>query len=128
MTMQQEKLSSPNWTDRYTAINTMFLLVEDCSKQFRKDLVTFCDTLRPFLFDEVPIVQRRACYFYIEVYDNISGKALSDSAPWLIQDIAKLINSPNPFFIESGLLLFETICISYGKKHQGEMIAILVFY
>ena len=120
------RASSQQWEDRYVAATCIFLIIEGCKKFIRRDLEQLCQLIRPLLHDPVPVVCKKASYFFTEVSEYL-GSALTDVAPWLIQDIGQMIISQNAISIENGLVMLETIGIGYGRSHQDEMMNICVY-
>lgn len=101
------------------------MIVEGCKKYIRRDLPQLCEMIRPLMHDPVTIVNRKASFFFTEVAEYMDS-ALIEVAPWLMQDISKMITSNDAASIENGLVLIEVIGIKYGRTHQQDMLSILV--
>lgn len=119
------RVTSQQWEERYVAVNCVFMIVEGCEKMVRRDLESLCVMMRPLLRDPIPVVSKKASYFFTEASDHM-GKALIEVAPWLIQDIGEMINSQQLHYTENGLVILETVGLDYGKTHQEDMLSICV--
>ena len=129
------QIASPDWTQRYSAVVSLFVIVESCHEEMLPVLGEMAAQIRPLLMDEVCAVCKKASFWFSEVCDNES-EALFEDAPWLMQDIfsvgdeaeseAQMIQSERKWLVESGLTMLECVGISYGEMDPDGVIILVV--
>ena len=71
------RASSQQWEDRYVAATCIFLIIEGCKKFIRRDLEQLCQLIRPLLHDPVPVVCKKASYFFTVTTTLLKGSSPS---------------------------------------------------